>query len=64
MAYCEESKLLIIHIRDTGRGIERSDLGNLFTRSSKLKQEDESVNREGFGLGLSICEAIVSQYEG
>ena len=64
MAYSEESKLLIVHIRDTGRGIEQSDLGKLFNRFKKLNQEDGSVNREGLGLGLSICEAIVTKYGG
>lgn len=64
MAYNETSKTLILHIRDTGRGIERSDLSKLFQRFGKLEQEDKSVNKEGVGLGLTICEAIVAQYEG
>ena len=60
MAYNEESKLLILHISDTGIGIERSNLGKLFNRFGKLRHEDKSVNREGLGLGLTICEAIVA----
>ena len=60
MAYDEESKLLILHISDTGIGIERSNLGKLFNRFGKLRQEDKSVNRDGLGLGLTICEAIVA----
>ena len=62
MAYVDKS--LILHIRDTGKGIERSDLGKLFKRFGKLIQEDSRVNKEGIGLGLTICEAIVAQYGG
>ena len=64
MGYDEASKSLILHIRDSGRGIERSNLGKLFKRFGKLEQEDKSVNKEGIGLGLTICEAIVVQYDG
>ena len=64
MDYDQASKSLILHIRDTGRGIERSNLGKLFKRFGKLEQEDKSVNKEGIGLGLTICEAIVVQYGG
>ena len=64
MDYNVASKSLILHIRDSGRGIERSNLGKLFKRFGKLEQEDKSVNKEGIGLGLTICEAIVVQYDG
>ena len=64
MDYDESTKSLILHIRDSGRGIERSNLGKLFKRFGKLEQEDKSVNKEGIGLGLTICEAIVVQYDG
>ena len=64
MAYEEESKMLNLHVCDTGMGIEPSNLGKLFKRFGKLQQEDSSVNKEGLGLGLTICQAIVAQYDG
>lgn len=60
MAYKKVTSSLVIHIRDSGRGIERENLGKIFKRFGKLEQEDKSVNREGVGLGLTICEAIVA----
>ena len=60
MAYSEASQSLIVHIRDSGRGIEPNNLGKLFKRFGKLEQEDKNVNKEGIGLGLTICEAIVA----
>ena len=32
MAYDEENKMLVLHIRDSGRGIERKNLERLFRR--------------------------------
>ena len=64
MAYDKESKFLVIHIRDTGKGIEPRDLEKLFNRFGKLRQEGRSVNKEVLGLGLTICEAIVVQSGG
>ena len=37
MAYEEESKMLVLHIRDTGIGIDRDNLGKLFKRFGKLE---------------------------
>jgi K+-sensing histidine kinase KdpD len=56
--------LLVVHIRDSGRGIEKADIDKLFKRFAKLEQTSPGRNNEGIGLGLSICEAIISQNEG
>ena len=66
MSYEQESKMFIIHVCDTGRGIERENLDQLYKRFSKLEQEDDcdSFNQKGLGLGLKICKAIVTQYGG
>ena len=37
MAYDKKAKMIIVHIRDTGRGIERSNLYQLFRRFGKLR---------------------------
>ena len=60
MDYDEATKSLILHIRDSGRGIERGNLDKLFKRFGKLEQENKIINKDGTGLGLTICQAIVT----
>ena len=60
MAFNEASKHLIVHILDTGIGIERGNLDKLFKRFGKLEQENKIINKDGTGLGLTICQAIVT----
>lgn len=64
VAFERAEKMLIVHLLDSGKGINREDLGKLFRRYGKLIQEDSSVNREGSGLGLAICQAIVAKNDG
>jgi PAS domain S-box-containing protein len=54
---------LIFAVRDTGRGIKREDLGQLF---SKYVQFDTRANRhiEGTGLGLPITKNMVELMHG
>ena len=63
-AYNPIEKELTVHIRDTGKGIDSGDITKLFKRFTKLRQEDSSVNQEGVGLGLAICDAIVAKNDG
>ena len=35
-----------------------------FGKLKELKQGEEQQNKEGIGLGLAICEAIIQQNEG
>ena len=51
---------LIVHVKDTGVGIESEDLHKLFTRFGKL-QRTAHMNSGGIGLGLTICKQIVNQ---
>ena len=56
---------LTVHVRDSGCGISEKDLQKLFKRFGKLPgQKAEKLNKEGIGLGLAICEAIISQNGG
>jgi two-component system heavy metal sensor histidine kinase CusS len=52
-----------LRVRDTGIGIDPSDLPNVFDRFFRA---DRSRSREarGTGLGLSICQTIVKAYGG
>lgn len=53
----------IIKVIDTGMGISKKDLANIFTR---FYRGDVSRNRDngGYGLGLSICREIISAHKG
>ena len=44
--------------RDSGCGISEENLQRLFLNFSKL-HETSDVNKQGVGLGLSICKQIV-----
>jgi len=51
----DESNDVIIEIQDTGRGIKKKDLGNVFTPGFTTK-------KRGWGLGLSLARRIVEEY--
>ena len=50
--------MLVVHVKDSGRGIRREDISMLFRRFGKL-EDPTHINAEGIGLGLTICEAII-----
>jgi len=54
---------LVVHVRDSGRGIRKQDLLRLFSRFGKL-DDPENINEEGIGLGLTICQAIIKANDG
>ena len=51
----EESKHVVIEVSDTGKGIRKKDLKNVFTPGFTTKQR-------GWGLGLSLAKRIVEEY--
>jgi signal transduction histidine kinase/CheY-like chemotaxis protein len=54
-----QNSTLLFHVRDTGIGIEKKKIANIFTRFS---QADESIkyNYGGLGLGLAIASENVA----
>ena len=50
-------------IRDSGCGISLANQESLFMNFSKL-HETQKVNRQGVGLGLSICKDIINAFGG
>lgn len=48
---------------DQGPGIEKSMHQEIFERYKQLEQH-KSIKRQGFGLGLSICKALVDHHGG
>ena len=59
----EESVTLVFIIRDTGRGMTKKQLGNLFKEYFRF---DEKINTtvEGTGLGLAITRSLVNLMNG
>lgn len=55
----ENNEKIRFFVRDTGCGIAKEDLKNIFGRFFK---KDEFA--QGVGLGLAICEAIVERFGG
>ena len=52
--YNQENNQLVVHVEDSGKGIDPAKKDGLFAQYSKL-----GSNREGAGLGLSICKEII-----
>ncbi len=54
---------VVINFTDTGIGIRKEDMGNLFTEFVRIKNE-KTRNITGSGLGLSIVKKVVQLYFG
>ena len=59
----KKKETIEVSIADTGIGIPRDELTNIFERFNRL---DNSINRKvtGTGLGLYICKQIIEKHEG
>ncbi|WP_457575434.1 ATP-binding response regulator [Desulfomarina sp.] len=58
-----ENDYLKTEIRDTGYGISKEDLPNIFTRFFRAKDEN-TRGIQGTGLGLAIVKSIVDSHHG
>ena len=63
VSYSNSSKSLIVHVKDTGAGIEADDIPKLFSRFGKLHRTAK-VNNDGIGLGLTIVKQIIEASRG
>ncbi len=63
VSVAEEENYIEVAVTDTGRGIDKGDLANLFT---KFKQFGDLLNglERGSGLGLCISKDIVELHKG
>ena len=57
-----QNKLMVVAIKDTGVGISKDDLPQLFSKFKQLKSYDPS--RKGTGLGLVVSKGIVETHGG
>ena len=51
----DESQRVVIEVQDTGKGIKKKDIANVFTPGFTTK-------KRGWGLGLSLAKRIVEEY--
>lgn len=58
-----EDKVILISIRDDGRGISERDLPHIFERFYRADTARSSADMHS-GLGLSVCKTIVAQLDG
>lgn len=57
-------KYLEVTVQDTGIGISEEDHDKLFKLGGFRKELDQQNNTRGFGLGLTISQLIVNQFNG
>jgi len=60
--YRLNEKSILMWVRDTGIGIKKEDIGNIFNRFIKI-EEDKAIYR-GTGLGLSISRSLSNLLNG
>ncbi len=60
---CNTENGIRISISDNGTGIEKNQVGDIFTRFYRVENKDIH-NIKGFGLGLSYVKHIISLYKG
>ena len=60
----EEAEYIQFKVKDTGFGIPKKHIKNLFVMFGKLKQRNLDINRQGTGLGLTIWKKLVESLGG
>jgi signal transduction histidine kinase len=55
MTLTDDDSRVVIEVNDTGKGIKKKDIKNVFTPGFTTKQR-------GWGLGLSLARRIVEDY--
>ena len=55
--------MLEVHVIDNGKGIKPEEMSSLFRKFGKLRRT-AALNNEGIGLGLMICQKLVTLNNG
>lgn len=63
ISYINKNNNLIIQVIDNGKGILKNDIPYIFDRFTRT-DKSRNLNKKHFGLGLSICKAIVENHNG
>lgn len=56
-------KKALFKVIDSGIGIQKHEMINLFNLYYKIDQEDSSINRNGIGLGLAISQNLAKMMD-
>ncbi len=56
-----EDKNICISVKDSGKGIPENEILNIFQPFYRI---DQTSDREGFGLGLSLASRIITMHKG
>jgi signal transduction histidine kinase len=64
IAHDEAAGLVDLTIRDTGSGIPREKLPQIFNRYYTTKSGPDATGKGGTGVGLSTCKDIVDAHHG
>lgn len=59
-----KNKNIFLQIKDTGIGINPSDIPHIFERFYRADNSRSKINSGGYGLGLSIVSQVVKQHQG
>lgn len=55
---------VVVQVRDTGFGISKENLNNLFQKFFRAKDDKNVKDVEGTGLGLAFVKEIIQQHDG
>ena len=61
--YEDEKMMLVINVQDTGIGISKENIDNLFTQFTRFDME-KNRNIEGTGLGLALAKRLTDLMQG
>jgi len=63
LLYLAELNRIKITVQDTGIGISKADLENLFVQFSR-GEGGQKINSQGLGLGLYVAQSIIKAHNG
>ncbi len=58
----QDSENIFVRVKDTGKGIEQSELQGVFEKYSRGK--DSATHATGLGLGMYVAKVIIEQHNG